>query len=84
MHSKTIVADDDYGICGSINFSFRSFHLNYESAVWLYKTKSVLQMRDAFLELLPECTEITKEHCKSTPYLVKVARDVLSIFAPLV
>jgi len=84
MHSKTIVADNDYGICGSINFSFRSFHLNYESAVWLYKTKSVLQMRDAFLELLPECTEITKEHCKSTSYLVKVARDVLSIFAPLV
>lgn len=84
VHSKIIVADDDYGICGSINFSFRSFHLNHESAVWLYKTKSVLQMRDAFLELLPDCTEITKEHCDAVPYAVKLTRDVLSIFAPLV
>lgn len=84
IHSKTIVSDDKYGICGSINFSFRSFFFNHESAVWLYNTKSVIEMRDAFSEVLPECAEISKEAYDSIPYLVKLARDVLSIFAPIV
>lgn len=84
MHSKTIVVDDEYAVCGSINFCFRSFYLNHESAVWLYRTKSVLQMRDAFFELLEDCSEVTKEQIEATPYIVKLARDIMAIFAPMI
>ncbi len=83
LHSKTFVCDDQYAIVGTINLDFRSLYLHFECATWLYQTKSVQQLKQDFEETLMKCEEMTYESCQTVPFLTKVIRAILSIFAPL-
>jgi cardiolipin synthase len=83
IHSKTFVSDDEYGICGTINMDYRSMYLNYECAAWMYRSKAVLQIRDSFTGILPVCTEITAEYCRSRSGLTRLVQSLLRVFAPI-
>ena len=37
LHSKTVVADDLYASVGSCNLDYRSFYLQFENGVWMYR-----------------------------------------------
>ena len=83
IHSKTFVSDDEYGNCGTINMDYRSMYLNYECAAWMYRSKAVLQIRDSFTGILPVCTEITAEYCRSRSGLTRLVQSLLRVFAPI-
>lgn len=83
IHSKTFVCDDEYAICGTINLDYRSLYLNYECAAWMYRTKAVTQIRDSFADILPVCTEITAEYCRSRSGLTRLWQSLLRVFAPV-
>ncbi|HAX72148.1 MAG TPA: cardiolipin synthase, partial [Firmicutes bacterium] len=83
MHSKTFVSDDELGIVGTINLDYRSLYLHFECAVWLYKTKSVSQIKEDFVKTLKVCQEITLEECDNVTVYAKVIRAILMIFAPI-
>ena len=57
IHSKTFVCDDEIGVVGTINMDYRSLYLHFECGVWMYKTKSILDIRDDFLKTLEVCTD---------------------------
>ena len=42
IHSKHVVADDDFGVVGTINFDYRSLVHHYENAILMYKTPSIV------------------------------------------
>ncbi len=83
VHAKTFVADDEYGIVGTINLDFRSLYLHFEDAVWLFRTKSVLAIRDDYLKTLEVCQQITLASCRSVSWYQKIFRSILRLFAPL-
>ncbi|PHV70263.1 cardiolipin synthase [Sporanaerobium hydrogeniformans] len=83
IHSKTFVADDELGIVGTINMDYRSLYLHFECAAWLYKTQSVLQIKEDFLETLKVCTPITLEDTKKVSWGKRLLRSILRLFAPL-
>ena len=83
IHSKTVVSDDEVATVGSINFDYRSLYLHFECGVWLYKTKSVLQIKEDYLETLKICTPITLEMSKNVSWLKKIVTAVFRVFAPL-
>lgn len=83
IHSKTVVSDDEVATVGSINFDYRSLYLHFECGVWLYKTKSVLQIKEDYLETLKICTPITLEMSKDVSWLKKIVTAVFRVFAPL-
>lgn len=83
IHSKTIVADDDYAIVGTANFDFRSFYLHFENGVFMYKSKAVQQVTDDYLNILDESTEITLDTCNNTPIHKRILRSILRLFSPL-
>lgn len=83
IHSKTFVSDDEIGVVGSINMDYRSLYLHFECATWLYKTKSVLQIKEDFLETLEICQPITLEDCKKVGCGQRALRAILRLFAPL-
>ncbi len=58
MHSKTFVADDEIAVVGTINLDYRSLYLHFENGVWLYKTPSVMQIKDDFVDTLRVCQEV--------------------------
>jgi len=83
IHSKTIVVDDDLAVVGTINLDYRSLYLHFECGVWLYKTQSVLEVKEDFLRTLEQCESVTEEDCQAVKWYKRLCRSVLSVFAPL-
>lgn len=83
MHSKTFVVDDEYAVIGSINLDFRSLYLHFECGAWLYKTHSVIDLRDDFKNTLELCQVVTLEECENIKWPVKFGRLILRMFSPL-
>jgi cardiolipin synthase len=81
-HAKTFVSDDKVATVGTTNLDFRSLYLHFECGVWLYKTKTVADVKADFLNILPKCKEITLKDC-SRNAVQRIGQDVLRIFAPL-
>ncbi len=82
MHAKTFVVDDIYGVVGTINMDYRSLYLHFENAVWLYKTPSVLEMKNDFLNTLKVCKEMTLKDLDDLKWYSKLLSFVLRVFAP--
>lgn len=83
IHSKTFVADDKYGVVGTINLDFRSLFLHFECGVWMYGCRSVVAMRDDFLATLDQCSEITPADLERVKLYRKAAGWLLRVFSPL-
>ncbi len=83
IHSKAYVSDDEIGVVGSINMDYRSLYLHFECATWLYKTKTVAQIKEDFLKTLELCTPITEDDCIRIGWGKKLIRAILRLFAPL-
>lgn len=83
IHSKTVVSDDIVGTVGTINFDYRSLYLHFECGVWLYKTKSVMQIKDDYIKMIDICTRITLEACRHIKLYDRILTAILRVFAPL-
>ncbi len=83
IHSKTVVSDDKVGTVGTINFDYRSLYLHFECGVWLYKTKSVMEIKEDYLKILDVCTKITLEDCKHVKVYNRILTAIFRVFAPL-
>lgn len=83
IHSKTFVSDDEIGVVGTINLDFRSLYLHFECATWMYKTKSIHEIKDDFLRTLELCQEITLEEAYHVRWYNRLIRSVLRVFSPL-
>lgn len=83
IHSKTCVADDEYGVVGTINMDYRSLYLHFECGVWMYKSSSIIAMKNDFLNTLKVCKEITIEDIQDIKWYKALAGSVLRVFAPL-
>jgi cardiolipin synthase len=81
-HAKTFVSDDICATVGSANLDFRSLCLHFECGVWIYKTKTVLEIKKDFLDTLRECREITLADCRRSA-LGRAADSALCILAPV-
>jgi cardiolipin synthase len=83
IHTKTFVCDDLFGIIGTINLDYRSLFLHFECGVWLFKTHSVVQLKEDYLKTLKVCREITYEEMVGRPLVLRVVQAVLRVFAPM-
>lgn len=83
VHAKSFVSDDETAVIGTINLDYRSLYLHFECATWLYKTKSVLSIKEDYLETLNLCQEITLEDCSKVKWYTRFMRSLMRIFAPL-
>lgn len=82
-HGKTFVVDDDYAVVGTINLDYRSLYLHFECGVWMYKTKSVEQVKSSTLKALEVSEKITLERVRSISRIKRILSTMLKIFAPL-
>ncbi|MBE6613576.1 MAG: cardiolipin synthase [Ruminococcaceae bacterium] len=83
IHSKVVVADDSIGVCGSINFDYRSLYLHFECAALIYDNPAVMDMKYDFVETLKVCEEITPERYKKIRGKHGLVMSLLKLFAPL-
>jgi cardiolipin synthase len=83
IHAKTLVCDDEAGIVGTVNMDYRSFYLQFECAVWIYKSSVLSDIKEDFLATLKICEKIDKEQWKKRGRFNKIAEMLLNLFAPL-
>ena len=83
IHSKTMVCDGEYGICGTINLDYRSLYLHHECAVWMFRARAVEQMSRVFDETLARSAEVTLDAVRRRAWYRKIVQSLLRVFAPL-
>ena len=82
-HTKNFVSDDEIGLVGTVNTDYRSYYLHFEDGVIFNDKKSVIKMRDSFLDALKDSHEITLEDCKKVSLYKRLWRAILTLLAPL-
>lgn len=83
IHAKSLIADSEVCILGTINFDFRSFYLHFENGVLAYKSSCVSEAEADFLETLELSQEITLTQVKKKGAIYALLQALLKIFSPL-
>ena len=73
IHAKTLVCDDEAGVVGTVNMDYRSFYLQFECAVLIYKSSVLNDIKSDFLATLEKCEQIDKEQWKKRGKLRKIS-----------
>ncbi|MCM1500513.1 MAG: cardiolipin synthase [Clostridium sp.] len=82
IHAKTIVCDDKFAICGTINMDYRSLNHHFEAAVWMYRTACIDEMKKDFMKTQEVSGEISAKQAR-LPFLERISADIVKLFAPL-
>ena len=61
-HMKTVIADNELGFVGTINFDFRSLVHHFECGAVLYKCKCMDEITNDFEEMLSKSKKIPKNY----------------------
>ncbi len=83
IHSKTIVADNEKAVVGTINLDYRSFSETLECGCFFTDRSIVTEVYRDFTETLKESELISLEDCRKESFFVKVARGFLKLLEPL-
>lgn len=82
-HGKNIICDDDMALVGTVNMDYRSYFLHFEDAILFHDAPCIQEMKTSYLTALSRSRMVTLEDCKSTNIIVRMARSIIKIFAPL-
>lgn len=82
IHAKSYLADDDYGMIGTINLDYRSLVHHFENGVWMYKCHAIKDLKADIEDTLTKCIKVTPDMLK-TNLLQRFIRAVVRIFAPM-
>lgn len=82
IHAKCFVSDDVVATVGTINLDYRSLYLHFECGVYLYRTSSVMAVKQDALETIEKSIPVTEDMLKSGIHKV-LLQAFLKLFAPL-
>lgn len=83
IHSKMMIADDQYAVVGSINLDYRSLYLHFECAAFLYHCQEINEIKEDILESISVSKEITYESCLQLNKPYRLWQSLLRLYAPL-
>ncbi len=82
-HAKMSVADDVVATCGTINLDYRSLYHHFECGALMIGSEAVIDIRDDFLQLFPQCEEVTEKYSTGRSAGLRLGQMILRLFAPL-
>lgn len=83
IHAKTFVVDDEYATIGTVNLDYRSLYLHFECGVWLYKSKTINNIKKDIINTMKISKEIKLKNRAKLSLLSSIKRQILKAFAPL-
>ncbi|MBE6691203.1 MAG: cardiolipin synthase [Ruminococcaceae bacterium] len=82
LHAKCYLADDCYGMIGSINLDYRSLVHHLENGVWMYRCECLSALKADMEESF--CEDFRVKACSlRIGWPQRIFRAVIRIFAPL-
>ncbi|MBQ8522326.1 MAG: cardiolipin synthase [Clostridia bacterium] len=82
IHAKSYIADDEYGIIGTMNLDYRSLDHNFENGVWIYNDNVIFDMKKDFIHTMNNSQLILNEKPKHK-LIAKLIYVLVKIFSPL-
>lgn len=82
VHAKVYMADDEYGIVGTINLDYRSLVHHFENGIWLYRHEVLEQVKEDLMETMEKSIEIADGYIKET-LGQRFIRAIVRIFSPM-
>lgn len=83
IHAKTIIADDEVSVVGTINFDYRSLVHHFECGCYMIKTDCIKDIKQDFLETLKQSIIPNKKVYQSKSLIKRLFISILKFFAPL-
>ena len=83
MHSKIIIVDHELASIGTSNMDMRSFHLNFEVNVFLYRTNSTEKLVTEYLNDLQDSKEIDGDEFKKRHLGYRLLESTSRLLSPL-
>ena len=83
IHSKCMVVDDKYASIGTTNLDFRALYLHFECGTLLYRTDSVMQVKEDALNTFAVSRRISLEECENKNFFYQLFLSVMQLFSPL-
>ena len=83
VHAKVFVSDDIKAVVGTINLDYRSLYHHFECAAYMYGTDCIADIEADFQRTMVKCRQVTKSTIRSEKPGIKIAGQLLKIFAPL-
>lgn len=83
IHGKVCIIDDSSALVGTVNMDFRSYYQHYECGVWMHETDCLMDIKKDFEEIFKVCHEVTLDECINTNPALKLYRNVLKVFSPI-
>lgn len=83
LHSKALVADDEWATVGSSNMDFRSFENNMEANAFIYNRETALKIKQIFETDSRGCKEIHLRQWQRRSYRRRLLESFTRIFSPL-
>ena len=82
IHAKSIVADREVAIVGTINFDYRSMIHHFENAVWMCGTRAVKEAWEDSVSVCREDNRFDEKDLKMNVFGRLIA-GILKVFTPL-
>lgn len=82
IHAKSYIADDEYGIIGTMNLDYRSLDHNFEDGIWIYNDDIILDMKKDFINTMNKSQYMNREKQKNS-LMTKLINVLVKIFSPL-
>lgn len=83
IHAKNFVVDDRFATVGTVNLDYRSLFLHFEDGVWMCDAPCIRDIRDDFLHTISHCERVTLRRWRRLNPIVRLYRNLLRVFAPL-
>lgn len=82
IHAKSFICDDTVATVGTTNLDFRSLYFHFECGVCLYRTSSIIPLKQDYLNVLERCSPVKAEDCRANLF-IRLLRSICRLFAPL-
>lgn len=81
VHTKSILADGNVGIIGTMNFDYRSFIHNFECGVWQTQTKALQELGEDYDNMF-KLPPATKKDFKIN-FFTRSLANIMKVLSPL-
>lgn len=83
LHSKTVTADDDVALLGSVNMDRRSFSINFEISMFVYNSGVLRDLRSLQQRYIDSSLRIERASWERRPVHDRIVDNALQLLAPV-
>jgi cardiolipin synthase len=83
LHSKTVTADQDVGLIGSVNMDLRSFSINFEMSLFVYQNDLIEQLRELQGAYIEDSARLELQSWETRPVYRKALEHLLQLLSPI-